>query len=115
MIHGDWIKSAINTDTSTTVSNTMDLGRIYDKIAIQTSVVNATPTIKVQACKTATGTYSVIQAMNTNFTGSADWLTSATSADETFLCSIGPFRHVQLVYGGAQTNSTVAYVCGYRD
>ena len=116
MIYGDWITSAINTASSTSITNTLDLGRVYDKICIQTGVTNGTPTLGVKAIRTAAGTASTLQAMNCNATGSADWITSATSANETFLCPIGPFRYVQLVYGSvAQTNTSVAYVCGFRD
>lgn len=116
MIHGNWITSAINSAASTTTTNSMDLGRVYDKFCVQLGVTNGSPTISVQAAQTAAGTYSTLCVANANGTGSADWITSTVGANHHIIVSNGPYRHVKLVYGTvAQTNSSVAYVCGYRD
>ena len=115
MIYGSWVASAINSASNTTLTGEIDLGRVYDKFCIQTGVTNSTPTLKLKVSKTSGGTYSTLQAMDANTTASADWVTSATSANETFIGAMGPYRYVKILYGGAQTNSSVAYVCGYRD
>lgn len=115
MIQGSWINANILTTTSTTVSNAVDLGRVYDKFVMKVASGKNLGTATFQAAESLAGTYATIYAMGNTMATSTILTTSNALANSVHTIPSGPFRFVKVVCGDAQANANVARLCGFRD